>query len=371
MPTVRELAQSLRKPEDEDGDVDMGASDEPTKTEQETLPPLPPQFLVLQLDTRDSVFLFLRRISSGELELVSQRYRASQAISLDFHFGTHLAVNPSSRYMAVGCSEGVFAVYTLTSREEISKRYNSHGRLQIVQSERHFPLHGIILKMDFLYPTPGDEDHVILIVLLVVKGVMKIYLYEWEVSADLSSVKPKRHRPDWAHDPDSLPILLIPLTLQSAFMLVSEKSIRVCQNILQGRIEAWFMPSADNEGLKSGNPLYTAWARPSRLPHYTQTHDDLYIAREDGVVRFLEIDLSEADYMKANNFLSGCQCNIGTAFTCMQDNASDDILLIGGDSSIGGMCRVRISRSIHLFVAHYFLQYSIPQGPLQLQLSGC
>ncbi len=141
-----------------------------------------------------------------------------------------------------------------------------------------------------------------------------------------------------------MPLLLIPLTIKSAFILVSEKCMTLCQDIIQGTPKCTDFntrldpPTFLHHG--SGIPLWTAWARPIRLPYHTANRDDIYIAREDGLVKFLEIDSEE--FVSADMNIGHLGCNCGTALASLdyhqQNNSGNtgDLLVTGGDSSAGG-----------------------------------
>jgi hypothetical protein len=164
-----DIASTQIKEEDDTMDLDESMHN---ASHQQSLSP---QFIVLQLDTGDSVFLMLRQSKSGELEFVSSRHRVTKSM-LKLQPGIHLTVDPSSRYMAVGCSEHLFAIYALHPREELSKQYQGSSTLRHVQSESYFNVQGIILKMEFLYPTADDESHIILLVLVVSRGKTRMVL---------------------------------------------------------------------------------------------------------------------------------------------------------------------------------------------------
>ncbi|KAJ5052074.1 uncharacterized protein L3040_001834 [Drepanopeziza brunnea f. sp. 'multigermtubi'] len=335
------LAFTKIKTEDGDEDAQM--------TGGETVPSslsgnrLPPQFLLLQLDTGDLGFLMLNRSENGKLDFVSTRYRVSKPM-LRLQPGMHLAVDPSSRYMAVGCSEGVFAIYSLQSRETLQEQYLEGSPLRFVESETQHYFNGVILKMEFLHPAADDEEHIILLVLMVIKGRTRMLLYEWATGSDLKKVTPRSSKGYLLEKARQMPLLLIPLTIKSSFILVYEDSMAVCQGILHGnpkfidfnnRIDK---PTAFHHG--SENPLWTAWTRPSRLERHKATRDDLFIAREDGLIKFLEIDSEDDDVVTADHNIGEFEANCGTALATLdypnKNRKSGDLFIMGGDSCPGG-----------------------------------
>ncbi|KAK0102889.1 hypothetical protein ONS96_005517 [Cadophora gregata f. sp. sojae] len=327
-------------------DDDIPMSDD--NTGPNTSPPsdqhlLPPQCLLLQLDTGDSVFLTLRRLENGRVEFVSSRYRVSKPM-LKLQPGMQLAVDPSSRYMVVGCSEGVFAIYSLHPRSSLAKHYTQTSSLNHVESETQIYPRGVILKLEFLYPATDDEQHIILLVLVILKGKIRMLLYEWKAGSDLKKVTARSSRGYLLEKSRQVPLLLIPLTIKSSFILVYESFMAVCQGILHGTPKLIYFnesvdsPTAFHHGL--GNPLWTSWTRPSRLESHKVTRDDLFIAREDGLVKFLEIDSEDDDVVTADNNIGELGANCGMALASLdypRKNAkSGDLFIMGGDASSGG-----------------------------------
>lgn len=313
---------------------------------------LPPQVILLQLDSGDSVFLMLRQSKHGILEFVSSRHRVSKSM-LKLQPGAHLAVDPSSRYMVIGCSEGLFAIYALKSREDLQEQYSQGSGLRHVEAERHIYLQGVIHKIEFLYPSPDDEEHVILLVLMIRKGQTRMLLYEWETGGDLRDVRAHSRRGHLLEEARQMPLLIIPLTIKSAFILVSATTMSICRDILQGsprfidindRIDP---PTSLFHG--SDTPLWTSWARPVRRREYTASHDDIYIVREDGFLKFIETDCGEEELVKTEMNIGQLSSNCGKALACLDylifNDESGDLLVTSGDSCAGGAYLV--SSSLH------------------------
>ncbi|AEO55429.1 hypothetical protein MYCTH_59585 [Thermothelomyces thermophilus ATCC 42464] len=137
-----------------------------------------------------------------------------------------------------------------------------------------------------------------------------------------------------------MPLLLIPLTTQSAFLTISADHIALCTECLHGppifdTIEmAAHPPTVNHRGRQ--RPLWTAWARPFRLRSYSKNRDCIYLAREDGVVLFMEADQDNA---LTSHFLDPFPCNISGAFACLFDR-STDVLVLGSDSGPGGYWKI-------------------------------
>jgi len=330
----------LTKAKAEDGDTPMDDFDGAGSRYGHSTFQLPPQLLLLVLETGDCVFLMLRQHADGSMGFVTSRFPAPSG-NLAYP-GFHLAVDPSSRYMALACARRFFVVYELESGENLSMRAARNEPLHPVKSHRPRAVQGVIHKMEFLHPRPEDDYHIILLLIIVKDDVSRMVTYEWEAGDDLKSVLAEEkdgHRLPKEHQ---MPLLLIPLTVRTAFLAISTKSIAVCKDILQGDPTFDDFPIQNHETSEfhhgRSEPIWTAWTRPYRESWYLTSHDHIYLAREDGVVSFLDIDSdnilgSTVKIIKSN-------CNISTAFCSLFDDFAD-ILIMGSNSGAGAIWQVR------------------------------
>lgn len=235
-PHVRARSSNVKTPSDDDG---TGSDErEPShKPKLDTPRYLPPQFLVLQLETGESVFMMLQPDDHDQLEFITSPYRVSKAM-LTLQAGIHVAVDPTSRYIAVGPSEGMVAIYELQRRSVLEKQFaEGKKRLGHVARSTTIPLLGVILKMTFLYPSQGCEDSVILLLLAIIKNKTRMVTYAWERGSDVRYIRTKDingHQLNWQQ---RLPLLLIPLKFDSAFLLVCETSMSVCTGMISNNPE--------------------------------------------------------------------------------------------------------------------------------------
>ena len=247
----------------------------------------------------------------------------------------------------------------MNSREELQRRHSQGAGLHYVESERHIYLQGVIHKIEFLHPSADDEKHIILLVLMIRKGKTRMLSYEWETGSDLREVRAHSRRGHLLEEARQMPLLVIPLTIKSSFILVSATSMSICQDILQGspsfidvndRIDP---PTSLHHG--SSIPLWTAWTRPVRQSYYRVTHDDIYIVREDGLIKFLETDSAEEDLVKTEMNIGNFSSNCGPALACLDYSTyndggrTGDLLITSGDSCAGGAYLV--SSCIHLCIS--------------------
>jgi hypothetical protein len=321
----------LGQPQDGSGDVSMTDAVGPGT--------IPPQIILLALESGDLTFLFARNVGV-EVEFITKHHRAvNRAITEEP--AMHLKVDPSSRYVAVSWSENTFAVYGLRTKEELSTQSLNGTPFSPVTSEQYLHVRGVIHKMEFLYPSPDDPDHIILLLLVVRNGSTAMFVYEWAAGQTLTEIRSNNLKGHTLPPGCRMPLLLIPLTIMSALLFVSADSIMECQNVLEGTPTFRTVPQpefpASQIHIGIGMPLWTAWTRPLRCHRYSQGHDDIYIAREDGFIAFLEIVLDSSVLVQSTIAAGNFRSNIGTAFTNLQLSESGmDFLIAGGDSCDGG-----------------------------------
>ncbi|KAG5800790.1 hypothetical protein H9Q69_000137 [Fusarium xylarioides] len=304
---------------------------------------LPPQLLVLMLETGDAVFLFIQERFDGTLRFEATTFESPR--NLQF-LGYHLSIDPSSRYMSAGSAEGGFIIYELNSLSLMKSQYEDCGSLRPVKSTRVRITQGVIHKMEFLHPRPEDDYHIILLLIIVRREVSKqahvsrMVVYDWELGDELTAVfrsekgtpLPKEHR---------MPLMIIPLKVNTAFLAVSEHSIGIVKNAFTGQTSfdtlATHYPQQTKLHHGAAEPLWTTWARPFRINIYLEKMDVVYLAREDGVIAHIEID--SRDLVPTVMTLGTISTNITTAFTTAYDVFSD-VLITGGDSGPGGIWKL-------------------------------
>ncbi|KAJ4300467.1 hypothetical protein N0V88_003142 [Collariella sp. IMI 366227] len=118
---------------------------------------LPPQLLLVVLETGDNVIFFVRPGIDGRPEFVFSRFGSPRLEN--GYPGFHLAVDPSSRYLAMAAPAGYFIVSELESHEQLNQAYIRNEPLRLVRSSRLRGVRGVIHKMTFLYPRIEDPRH--------------------------------------------------------------------------------------------------------------------------------------------------------------------------------------------------------------------
>ncbi|KAB5572120.1 mono-functional DNA-alkylating methyl methanesulfonate N-term-domain-containing protein [Coniochaeta sp. 2T2.1] len=325
----------------EDGDVVMDAADGSPSSSTHHPAALPPQMLVLLLECGDTVFLWIRPRQDGTPEFAHSSFPSptSQLVSPGFH----MAVDPSSRYLALGCAERSFVVYELDSLPSLGEQSRRGQPLVPVINHRLRSVQGVIQQMQFLYPRPEDAHHIILLLIIVRNGESRMVIYDWELGNSLRDALLDEKRGQKMDPGSRLPLLVVPLRVRSAFICISEQQIAVYSGVLHGDYQPDMIdidgdtraPTDNYQG--RNKPLWTAWARPSRLSEFFRRNDCIYLAREDGVVYFMEADSDGT--LTATVYIQTFDCSISTAFSCLYDQY-DDVLVMGGDAGPGAIWRM-------------------------------
>lgn len=214
-------------------------------------------------------------------------------------------------------------------------------------------MHGVIQKMEFLSPPPQDETGVIL--LLVVSWDERTVLmhFEWDSSTSLRTFRQMGSGYPVSAQEQS-PLLLIPFTISTGFMLVCEEVNAVYPSILAGYTRPNIYPlhplapadGPEEPGSSGRFPLWTAWARPMRREDWRSRNEALYFCREDGFVRLLEFKeevLQSHGYVKVGRL----HASIDSAFAIVDNGlggykgdagwGSYDVLVAAGDMGDGGL----------------------------------
>lgn len=195
--------------------------------------------------------------------------------------------------------------------------------------------------MEFLHSPEGDDEHVVLLLIVYKDEKPKLICYEWDSGKGLVTVQAKVNGRLHLADRD-VPLLLIPLTKSTAFMLVSVQQITVYRGILTGQAKAYILPIYAHEppeepGRTTKPPVWTQWARPSRHDLHVQKQDNIYLCREDGVVHFLEIMDNLEQMLECTHMVGMLGINVDTSFASIDlGSRGCDLLVAGGDFCDGG-----------------------------------
>lgn len=300
----------------------------------------PPQCLVLTLSSNDLLFLCLTRDGDGNPCFIQQSCPLPKFDQCLFQPGQHLTVDPQSRAIAVGAHEREVVIYSAKPKASIQHELQT-GRPDwcLVSAERPIRIPGLIQHMEFLLPPTDDqgaedEDHIILLLIVMDQRKTRAIWIDWYASSDLH--RAKIHAGQTLDVEQTVPSLLIPLR-NAAFLLVHGSEIKHWRDILTGSATSSLLdllPAAPLEPAASPrHPLWVNWCRPKRGQGAKRNTDHLYLIREDGKMYLLQITPSSLDVSDAGRF----ECHVGSACASLGDSRDPDIIAVAGDMSNGSV----------------------------------
>ncbi|KAJ5808045.1 hypothetical protein N7474_009314 [Penicillium riverlandense] len=292
---------------------------------------LPPQILLLALDMKELVFLY--RSISNEDFFVTYRRPLPQDVSLAEKFGRHIAVDPKSRGVAVSASNNYFGVLWLRPPHDLQLQMTK-GQLDPVDAEHFFTVDGDILFMEFLYPRAPPNDKTITLLLIVSQeDGTRAVVYQWDEQDTMRRTRP-RVKEIKIREQDRQPTMVVPLTKESSFLLVTTTSMTVysTHSATQPRLYPTIIPAPD----QGQAALWTRWARPSRNWLYSQNFDGIYVCREDGWIYYLEFGNEGA--LENLTDLGQLHCDVDTAFDVLNmGDGGADFIMAAGSMGDGGL----------------------------------
>ncbi|TLD31020.1 hypothetical protein PspLS_02901 [Pyricularia sp. CBS 133598] len=333
---IGDLPDSLGLPANKratEEDVDMlnSSSQSPQTDSRKEL--LAPQMLLVLLENCKCIFMVLRTNSDGSFKFVTSECSIPPEGS-NSSFGHQLAVDPSSRYIALSSSDSTFTVCELESRQVLESRYRNKVDLNPIKNFRPRSYNGVLQMMEFLFPKKGNESEVILLMFIVRGGHTRMVLYDWEAGEHLLgalSQEANGHRLSTQHQ---LPLFLIPLRVGTSFIAVYRDTFCIVKDaqLAPPEFSELIVESKTPSEYYTGNatPLWASWARPFRLSQYGS--DCVYIAREDGCVEMLFVN-DDVDVEASS--VGRMRCSVSTAFGVLFDDTPSDILVAAGDAGPG------------------------------------
>ncbi|KAI1386156.1 uncharacterized protein F4822DRAFT_306907 [Hypoxylon trugodes] len=328
----------------EDTDMEMADLDITASSLRDANPLLPPQLLILVLESGELIFLFLQQEPGHNWTFISATHKIPGQRLV--YPGFHMAIDPSSTFLAIGCSERLFLMYQLHSMKTLQSQYSRGEPLQPIKDKESRSVSGTIHKMEFLHPTHRQEHQIILMIIMVKKQSSRLVIYEWAIQDDLMGVFLDEKNGYRLDEDYSLPLLVVPLKVRNAFLIITERITATCSDIL-GSPPVFVPFELANRGdteLHHGThePLWTAWTRPIRHPPYHDKKDVIYLAREDGLINFLEC--GDEFEIETSVSMGSVDCNIDTAFASLF-HLFGDVLVTGGDSGPGAVWNVEARQS--------------------------
>lgn len=196
--------------------------------------------------------------------------------------------------------------------------------------------------MEFLHPPEGESNRIILLLVVAEGHKSRLIWYDWNADMPLhqSQLRPNKMP---LHQDEQLPLLLIPLMKNTAFILVCEKRMVLFKDILTGNIQRFFHRLAAEQepqepGVSMRRPIWVQWARPMRSKKLRPNEDNIVLCREDGIVQYMVIDHGIKQMIDSNHNVGRLGVNINTSFATLDLGLyTEDLLVAGGDESDGGL----------------------------------
>ncbi|EEH43074.2 uncharacterized protein PADG_07894 [Paracoccidioides brasiliensis Pb18] len=287
------------------------------------------QILVLVLASKELLFLYGTEGPSGNPEFTFVRRPLPSDVSSLEQYGRYIAIDPSSRAMAISAAYKFFGVFSLKLPSVIRSEMEE-GPVNPIWEERFFRADGDIVAIDFLYPAPGDDDRVVLVLLVNNLTQAHFACYTWRASEGVSRIEAKRLRSRIPAE-CRVPSLFIPLTFATSFLLV-----------IPGAIYVFEIKLADSTALTKqnlpdpyGKHPFIAWVRPRRNISHHEKEDNLYLCRENGELGYFTICRGNAGCSRIESI--GCNVDRGFAILDSGFEAGGDILIVAGSMGDGGL----------------------------------
>lgn len=295
---------------------------------------IPPHVLVLTLENGQLSFIWLTAASDGSLHFVQQNCALAPFRRPVLCLGEHLATDPHARGLAVGASEREIMLYSIKSREQLWDAMCSDGQnSSLVSAEMPFHIIGVIQKMDFLFPPSGDQEHIILLLLVADQGRVKAVWIDWHTSLGPAHAQLHPGQVMWLDY--SIPSLLIPLP-DAAFFIASNDQVTYWQDLVTGSASGHILEfertAPSHPGESPSAPTWTCWSRPYRRGQQSHGKDFVYLLKEDGQIYACSVG---SPSLFETHYVGNIKLHNGTAFTSFGLGSSVDVVVVGGETSVG------------------------------------
>ena len=203
-------------------------------------------------------------------------------------------------------------------------------------------LDGSILKMEFLHPPEGESNRIILLLVVATSNQSRLIWYDWNGDIPLHQAQLKPNKIP-LHPEEQLPLLLIPLIKNCAFILVCEKRIVLIKDILTGGFQRYFHRLAFEQesqepGASQRRPIWVQWARPMRSKKVRPNEENIILCREDGIVQYMVVDHGVRQMTDSNYTVGRLGVNINTSFATVDLGLyTSDLLVAAGNEGDGGL----------------------------------
>lgn len=196
--------------------------------------------------------------------------------------------------------------------------------------------------MEFLHPPESESNRIILLLVVARNNQSRLVWYDWDGDMTLHQAQLTPNKTT-LHPDEQLPLLLIPLLKNTAFVLVYENRIVLIKDVLTGAFHRYYHHLAYEQesqepGASRRRPVWVQWARPMRSKRLRPNEENIILCREDGIVQYMVIDHGMKQMIDTNHNVGKLGVNISTSFATVDFGPNaDDLLVVGGDESNGGL----------------------------------
>jgi hypothetical protein len=328
-------------------DVDSVSQDKAPFVKQELdSADCPLHILVLTLDSNDLVFLHVKENADQSKRFIHTARSIPAFARTIMQPGVHLAIDRRSRAVAIAALECELILYSIKPRGILREDLQKHDVCDPILTEKPLAISGVIQAIDFLFSPNANDEHVILILLVVDEHRTKAMWVDWHATAGPHHAQV---HPGQVLDLDqSLPLFLVPIA-DTDFLLASGDKITHWKNLLSGFAISETLnlttESPAYPGSSANLPLWTNWSRPQHSNRSNPGSDRIYMLREDGLLFLAEC---RAAALPRLLFVADLGLHHGYALGSHENSHDRDIIVAGGDMTAGLVaCVERREMSLH------------------------
>ena len=157
---------------------------------------LPPQLIILAMESQELLFVTACKSSQKRIKFQKSAVPLPNPKSLLSKPGKHLAIDPRSRAFAAGAAAGLLVIYNAKSKKQMRDELASQMACSHpIQNDKIITIEGMILKMEFLCPSPNDKDRIILVLVISKNERGWLQCFEWDNSSEFQNFRRHQQQP--------------------------------------------------------------------------------------------------------------------------------------------------------------------------------
>lgn len=189
--------------------------------------------------------------------------------------------------------------------------------------------------MDFLKTNFPEHQKVVLLLIIANQGTTRLLLYRWSSWQPLATVKPSKGSGYPLPSRDAFPHLLIPSCKQMSFAIMAEQRLVFYDNITSKALKRSEFVFAVREQDKEKQ--WVQWAKPVRHEQHKKNKEDIFLIREDGVMRTAVVNLGPRTGLSFDPGQLDVKVDTAVCALSSPPTMGGDILIVCGDATDGGV----------------------------------